>query len=147
MMAMHNNYYHNAIYNAVDANTTITNGSHITIRERHSITISCISTGAPTPSISWTLNDQPAPFQSTEIVQEGQTMLVRSDPNDPNSPLIPTLSTITSNLLLMNVQYPDHDGVYTCTGSNDISVINSSSDTINVQVIGKFTVIYIMAVI
>ena len=102
------------------------------------MTITCISTGAPTPSITWVLNGRPVTLRSTEYITEGQSTLVRSDPNDPNSHFVPNilLSTIISYLLVENAQYPDHDGVYTCTGSNDNLMINSSSAMINVQVIG-----------
>ena len=123
----------------VDANTTITNGSHISVREGDSATISCISTGIPTPSISWVLDGQPAPFQSMEITIEGRNTLIRSDPSDPASPLIPeSLSMITSNLLVVNAQNPDHDGVYVCTGSNDKSMVNISRAMINIQVVSKW---------
>jgi hypothetical protein len=79
------------------------------------------------------------PFQSVETIAQGQSTLVRSDPNDQNSPLILNTvpSTITSDLLVVNAQYPNHDGLYTCMGFNDISMINISSAIINVQVIGK----------
>lgn len=78
-------------------------------------------------------------FQSIETVTKEQSIIVRSDPNDPNSPLVPNivLGTITSNLLVVNAQYPDHNGAYTCTRSNDNLMINISSAMINVQVIGK----------
>lgn len=131
-----NNQYNFAI---VDANTTIINGSDISVREGDSVTISCVSTGAPTPHILWTLDGQPGPFQSSEIIVEGGNALVRSDPSDHNSPLIPeSLSTITSNLLVMSAQYPDHDGVYVCTGSNDKSMVNISHAIINIQVVSKW---------
>ena len=135
------NYITNFAIIIVDANTTITNGSHISVREGDSATISCISTGIPTPSISWVLDGQPAPFQSMEITIdiEGRNTLIRSDPSDPASPLIPeSLSIITSNLLVVNAQYPDHDGVYVCTGSNDQSMVNISRAMINIQVVSKW---------
>ena len=90
--------------------------------------------------MSWTLDGRPVPFQSTETVTNREVSLVRSDPNDPNSPFIPdsdSLGTIISHLFVVNAQYPDHDGVYTCTGSNDVSMINISSAMINVHVHGK----------
>ena len=109
----------------VDANTTIANGSYSTIAtiEGSAITISCISTGAPTPSVSWELNGQPVPFQSTQAREQSIVTLVRGNPGDPHSPLVPNiiLGRVTSNLLVVNAQYPDHDGVYTCIGSNDDS--------------------------
>ena len=112
------------------------------VREGNSVTILCISTGAPTPSISWELDGHPAPFQSTEKVTEGQATisLVFDEDRHNRVPYFDIISsTITSDLLIENAQYPDHDGVYTCTGSNDKLMINISSDMINVQVIGKCT--------
>ena len=116
----------------------IANGSYSTI-EGSSVTISCISTGAPTPSVSWELDGQPVPFQSTQTREQSIATLVHSDPGDPRSSLVPNiiLGRVTSNLLVVNAQYPDHNGVYTCIGSNDDSMINTSSAVINVQVIGK----------
>ena len=88
--------------------------------------------------MSWTLDGRPAPFQSTETVTNWDGSLVRRDPNDPTSALIPeSLGTIISHLFIVNAQYPDHDGVYTCTGSNDVSMINISSAMINIHVHGK----------
>lgn len=79
------------------------------------------------------------PFQPVENITQGHGALVRSDPNNPRSAFVLNVisSTITSDLLVVNAQYPNHDGVYTCIGFNDISMINISSATINVQVIGK----------
>ena len=116
----------------------IANGSYSTVAiiEGSSVTISCISTGAPTPSVSWELDGQPVTFQSTEAREQSIVTLVRSDPGGSLVPNI-TLGRVTSNLMVMNAQYPDHDGVYTCIGSNDDSMINTSSAVINVQVIGK----------
>ena len=43
-----------------------------------------------------------------------------------------------STLHIVNAQYPTHDGVYTCTGTNTISgSARTDSTTITVQVQGK----------
>ena len=100
------------ISHTVGANTTIANGSYSTVAtlEGSSVTISCISTGAPTPSVSWELDDQPVPFQSTETREQSTVTL---HPGDFSSPFVPNivLGRVTSNLLVVNPQYPDHDGV------------------------------------
>ena len=79
------------------------------------------------------------PFQTTEAREQSAATLVCSDPGNSNSPFVPNivLGRVTLNLLIVNAHYPDHDGVYTCIGSNDDSMININSATINVQVIGK----------
>ena len=122
--------------NAVGANTTITNGSDISVREGGSLIISCISTGAPTPSIAWEFDGQVATFQSLEDTMPERATLIR----DPlSSRLVPNivLGSITSHLSITNAQYPEYEGVYTCIGSNDNLMINISSAMINVQVLGK----------
>ena len=84
------------------------------------------------------------PFQSTETVTQGQvTVSIIRDMNNnfvPNFNVI--LSSITSDLLVVNIQYPNHDGVYTCIGSNDISMVNISRAMTNIQVIGKHLFFY-----
>ena len=110
----------------------------MTVGEGNSVTI---STGAPVPSITWMLNGQPVTFDSSETITTSGTQLVRRNPNDPNSEFIPvSISNTVSSLTISNAQYPDHDGNYTCTGTNDDEMIISSSDTISVQVIGKANV-------
>lgn len=118
-----------------EPNTIIVNESVTTIQEGNSVTISCISTGAPTPSISWELDGQPVPFQSVDTPTEGQVSLRRVQSANGSNSFIADISlgTTTSNLLIVNAQYPDHDGVYTCSGSNQE---NSSSALISIQVTG-----------
>ena len=115
----------------------------MTVVEGNSVTISCNSTGAPVPSITWMLNGQPVTFNSSETITTSETQLVRRNPNDPNTEFIPvSISSTVSSLRINNAQYPDHDGNYTCTGTNDDEMMSSSSDTISVQVIGKPNVIH-----
>ena len=124
------------VINAVDANTTITNGSDISVREGESLTISCISTGTPTPSISWEFNGQPVMFQPMESVMGEQVVITRDPLTNDVIPNI-VLGTITSNLLIVNAQYSEYDGVFTCIGSNDNLTINISSAMVNVHILGK----------
>ncbi len=124
------------VIHAVDVNTTITTGSDITVREGDSVNISCISTGAPTPSISWEFYGRPVTFQSMESVM-GEQVTFSRDPVTYNFVPNYVLGTVTSNLLIVNAQYPENEGVYTCTGFNDNLMINISSAMINVHVLGK----------
>ena len=118
----------------VDANTTANIESVVTVLEGSSVTISCTSTGAPTPAIIWKLNNETAPFTSTTTETESLGTLAR---NGDGNFVFNSLSTIVSNLLITNAQYPDHDGNYTCIGFNDNQMINTTSATITVQVLGK----------
>ena len=118
----------------VDANTTTNSGPMVTVLEGNTVTISCVSRGAPTPSITWEFDGGMAPFVPSNAVEEFTAVLDR-DSNGNFQPDI-TLGSITSTLMIVNAQYPNHDGVYTCIGSNDAQMINSSSVSITVQVQG-----------
>ena len=114
----------------------------VTVFEGSSVIISCTSTGAPTPTITWELNNDTAPFTSTTTEIESQGTLARNEDgtlirNDDGNFVLNTLTTIISDLQIINAQYPDHDGDYTCIGSNDNQMINTSSATITVQVLGE----------
>ena len=75
------------------------------------------------------------PFQSVDTVTDGQVSLLRDQSAHSSSNFIVDISlgSTTSQLLVVNAQYPDHDGVYTCIGSNQE---NSSSALISIQVVG-----------
>ena len=118
----------------MDANTTTISEPFVTVIEGNTVTISCVSTGAPTPSIKWELNGEVAPFIPSNVVDEIRAVLFR-DSNGDFQPDI-TLGSITSNLMIVNAQYPDHDGIYTCIGTNDDQMRNSSTASIAVQVQG-----------
>ena len=124
--------------NAVGANTTVTNGSVVSIFEgMYIVILSCTSTGAPTPSIVWMLDGQPAPFIKNDISTRESEVHQIPLTSPPVFGII--LGSITSNLHVVNARYPDHDGVYTCVGTNSYKMVNtiSSSDNITVQVLGK----------
>ena len=123
------------INNTVDASTTANNGSLVRVVEGESVTISCTSTGAPVPTITWTFNTQPVQIIPTKVVTESQAMLVRTNPNDFISDIV--VGNIMSSISIVNAQYPEDDGEYTCIGTNDIQMMNCSSAMITVQVVGK----------
>ena len=95
----------------------------MTVVEGNSVIISCSSTGAPTPTITWHLDDQLAPFTSSESVTEPQITLVRRDADSFTPDVVN--GDIISNLYIVDAQYPNHDGIYTCIGSNDNQIINT----------------------
>ena len=120
----------------------------MTVFEGNSGIISCTSTGAPAPTVTWELNyNMPAPFASTSVETETLGTVARyengSVARDRNGNFVPILlTTIISNLQVMNAQYPDHDGNYMCIGFNDNQMINTSSATITVQVLGEYIYTY-----
>ena len=88
---------------AVDPTTRAISGERV-LHEGESGNISCVSSGVPVPTISWTLSGHITPFeqsdQSTDVSVSGAS------------------GHLVSTLHLVNIQYPAHDGVYRCTGSN-----------------------------
>ena len=88
--------------------------------------ISCTSTGRPVPTITWKQNNQPTSFSQTDIIINAINSM---------SP-----GKIISTLHILNIEYPTHEGVYTCNGSNIVSgFVSNSSVSIFLQVLGTFT--------
>ena len=119
----------------MDANTTINSEPIVTVVEGNSVTISCTSTGAPTPTMTWELNGETTPFMQSDTTEATQNVLSRNAMGD----LVPDITpgSIISNLPISNAQYPDHDGVYTCIGSNDEQMVDTSTSSITVIVVSK----------
>ena len=107
------------------------------ITEGDNGTISCRSGGAPVPSITWEFNNQTTGFEQTDIVTPYQASLSGAA---PNRIVDVTPGNIVSTLHIVSVRYPDHDGVYTCIGTNaDDLTVASSSAFVTVQVHGKIS--------
>ena len=119
----------------VNASTRANRGLMLSVMEGGSLRISCTSIGAPTPAIVWEMDGQPAPFNATEVITIPQAELVGA----PGGGLMPnlTLGNITSDILIINAQYPTENGTYTCIGSNNNFERNNSAQ-IRVQVLGMF---------
>ena len=122
----------------VDANTTSNNASLVRAVEGFSVILSCTSTGAPTPAIEWFLDDHPVLYYTpTNIVIEPSATLSRVGMDSTEFETDITLGNIVSTLNIMSAQYPADDGIYTCVGSNDELMVNTSTAMITLQVIGK----------
>ena len=107
----------------------------LSVLEGGSLRLSCTSIGAPTPAIVWEMDGRPAPFNATEVITIPKAQVVRTSGGSlaPNV----TLGNITSDILIINAQYPAENGSYTCIGSNDDFERNNSAQ-IHVQVLGMF---------
>ena len=105
----------------------------LSVLEGGSFRLSCTSIGAPTPTIVWEMNGQPAQFNTTEVITLPKARFVGA----PGGGLAPdvTLGNVTSETMIMNAQYPAENGSYTCIGSNDDFERNESAQ-IYVQVLG-----------
>ena len=120
-------------YYTVNASTRANHDLMLSVMEGESLRLSCTSLGAPTPAIVWEMNSQPASFNATQVITVPRAQLVGA----PGGGLVPnvTLGNITSELMIINAQYPADNGNYTCYGSNDDFESNSSA-LIHVQVLG-----------
>ena len=130
------------IFSTVDANTTALSSSLIVIPEGGSADISCRSEGAPVPSITWQLNSQITGFQQTDTETPFEAHVIFVVGNNREIDITP--GSIESALHIVSANYPDHDGVYTCIGTNsgDLTVA-SSNVSITVQVNGELQYHYV----
>ena len=121
---------------ADSANTTVTSGAGVVVlSEGDNVNISCSSAGVPIPTITWTVRDQPTAFEQIDVPIDIDITRVRDNNGDLVADV--TLGSLESTLQIVNAQYPAHDGVYQCTGSNSHAGQNfSQSITITVQVQG-----------
>ena len=104
------------------------------VAEGANVDISCTSTGIPVPSsVNWLLAGLPAPFNFNETFTDLMVGRVVSLGVAP--PVTP--ASVRSTLHIENAQYPAHEGVYECIGTNSYAgVANTSSAMITVQVQG-----------
>ena len=126
----------NVVFHFIDdANTTALSDSVVIIAEGDNGTISCRSVGAPVPSITWEFNNQTTGFEQTDTVTPFEATLSES-PGNRTVDL--TTGNTVSTLHIVSARYPDHDGVYTCIGTNaDDPTVKSSNALVFVRVHGK----------
>ena len=115
----------------------------VVILEGGSADISCRSVGAPAPSITWELDNQIVSFEQTDTVTQFEATLTGFIGGQRDVDVTP--GNIISDLHIVSARYPDHDGLYTCVGtnSNDLTVATSSATvTVEVQGITVIVTIY-----
>ena len=119
----------------VDAITTSLSISTVVIPEGGSADISCRSVGAPVPSVTWEFNNQTTDLEQTDTETP---FIAELTGTIGNRGVDVTPGNIESSLHIVSATYPDHDGVYTCIGSNSKDrTVASSSAFITVQVNGE----------
>ena len=83
----------------------------------------------------WTINNQKTTFDQTDIITQATTTAENTSNSSFTVP-----GNVKSTLHIVDIQYPIHDGVYTCIGSNFMDMsINTNSVNITVRVQGKLT--------
>ena len=98
--------------------------------------ITCRSEGAPVPSITWEFNNSISTFEQSDTETPFE-VTVTGGAGDRGAIIDP--GSIVSDLRIVTARYPDHDGVYTCIGTNarDLEVASSSA-VVAVEVHGKY---------
>ena len=93
--------------------------------------------GTPAPSITWELDNQIVSFEQTDTVTQFEATLTGTVSGQRDTDVTP--GNIISDLHIVSARYPDHDGVYTCIGTNsdDLNAAFSSA-SVTVQVNGKY---------
>ena len=123
------------VFFSEDANTTALTPTPVVILEGGSTDISCRSVGAPAPSITWELDNQIVSFEQTDTITQFEATLTGAVGGQRD--VVVTPGIIISDLHIVSARYPDHDGVYTCIGTNSDNLnVASSSATVTVQVRG-----------
>ena len=89
----------------------------------------------PSPVDQWKFNNQTTGFEQTDTVTPFKANLTGSA---ENRIVNLTPGNIASTLHIVSARYPDHNGVYTCIGTNadDLAVANSIA-FVTVHVHGK----------
>ena len=121
----------------VDANTSVSSGDGVvSVIEGGNVDISCISTGVPVPTITWTLNNQTISFTQTDTPTNYQVTVTGED---TSLVTVVTPGNVVSTLHIVNAQYPANTGEYVCTGSNTHAGITiDSPSTIIIGIQGNF---------
>ena len=127
---------HSIHFLAVDPNTTIVGSSVVRVVEGGSVNISCISTGIPVPIITWKFNNLITSFSQTDVTTDFSARVIRQGGTLVH---VVTSGNTMSTLHIENTQYPVHNGVYKCIGTDPDNTSVSSTAMITVQVEGKNT--------
>lgn len=100
--------------------------------EGEDVNISCISTGTPVPTITWTIDNQSTPYTSESYNRSASIASFGGGSFQID------LAMAISNLLIFDLQYSvDNDVEYTCIGSNTYGDAQAtSSATRRLQVLG-----------
>lgn len=102
------------------------------IVEGEDVDISCVSTGVPVPTITWTFNNQTTPFSQTDASADHNVTVIISDQSTAV-----TQGNVVSTLHIVNPRYLTNTGEYVCTGSStNGDFTTSSSVRITVDISG-----------
>ena len=100
----------------------------VSVSERDSVTITCIATGVPVPSVYWSRADGSSLTDSRYVISDTSSSIVVND-----------VYQVTRNLTIMNNVREDIGVEYGCTVTNVVDTVQSNASII---VLCKLIIMY-----
>ena len=110
------------------AQPVVTIPTVVSVSEGESITITCIATGIPAPSVYWSRADGSSLTDSRYVISDTSSSIVVND-----------VYQVTRNLTIMNVVRGDIGVEYGCTVTNVVDTVQSN---VTIVVLCKLIIMY-----
>ena len=101
----------------------------VSVSEGESVTITCIATGVPAPSVNWNRADGSSLIDSRYVISGTSSPMVVND-----------LYQVTRNLTIMNIVRADIGVEYSCTVTNVADTVQSN---VSIIVLCKLIIVVI----
>ena len=120
--------YHYYVCSIV-AQPTATTPATVSPAEGDNITITCIATGVPVPSVTWSRADNSSLTDSRYVISDTSSTVVVTDMDSSDT------YQVTRNLTILNFVKTDVEAMYACTVSNVVGTVQS-----NVTIISELSI-------
>ena len=107
------------------ARPTVTTPAAVSPAEGDNITITCVATGVPVPSITWSRADGSSLTDSRYVISNTSSAVVVTDMDSSDT------YQVTRNLTITNIVTTDVGAVYACAVSNDVGTVQSDVTVIS----------------
>ena len=100
----------------------------VSVSEGDNVTITCIATGVPVPSVNWSRADGSSLTDSRYIISDTSSSMVIND-----------VYQVTRDLTIMNIVRADIGVEYSCTVTNVVDTVQSN---VSIIVLCKLIIMY-----